>query len=43
MGLADPGAGAALSLNVITYTLLIHRPDFDSLARLRRWVGSPSK
>lgn len=32
MGLADPGAGAALSLNVITCTLLIHRPDMESLA-----------
>lgn len=32
VGLADPGAGAALSLNVITATLLIHYPDIDSLA-----------
>ena len=32
MGLADPGAGAALSLNVITCTMLIHYPDMETLA-----------
>lgn len=32
MGVADPGAGAALSLNVNTCTLLIHNADIESLA-----------
>lgn len=32
MGLADPGAGTALSLNVVTCTLLIHYPDMETLA-----------
>lgn len=32
MGLADPAAGTALTLNIITCTLLIHYPDIESLA-----------
>lgn len=32
VGLADPAVGTALSLNIITCTLLIHFPDLESLA-----------
>ncbi len=32
MGLADPGAGAALSLNITRCTVLIHYPDMETLA-----------